>query len=281
VAGRDPLSAAVAVARAHGLRVDHPRVLRDRLNVLIHLRPAPVVARVAGSIAKVRPGTEFARHEVDVAGHLARAGAPVVAPSAELDPGPHEHAGHVITFWDHVPDHGPPDPVASGAALRECHAALRAYPGELPLLGRLSEAEALLARLAGELTIDAAAAAELQRRFDALLPVLRALRAPVQPLHGDAHLGNVLNGPDGPRWNDWEDTCLGPVGWDAGCLLVSSDGHGAAAALGAAGIALDPAELALWIEARSLQAAVWRAFIHREHPERRAAHEAARRAAGG
>jgi hypothetical protein len=133
MAGRDPLSAAVAVARAHGLRVEDPRVLRDRLNVLIHLRPAPVVARVAGSIAKVRPGTEFARHEVDVAGHLARAGAPVVAPSAELPPGPHEHAGHVITFWDHVPERR-----GRGAALlpRRCgsrRAACRAPSGGLHL----------------------------------------------------------------------------------------------------------------------------------------------------
>ena len=280
MARRDPLSAAVAVARDHGLRVDDPVVLRDRLNVLIHLRPAPVVARVAGTIAKVRPGTEFARHEVDVAGHLAAAGAPVVAPSPELPPGPHERAGHVITFWEHVPDRGPADPRAAGAALRECHAALRAYPGDLPLLGRLSEAEALLARLAGDLTIDAAAAAGLQRRFDELLPLLAALRSPIQPLHGDAHLGNVLNGPAGPRWNDWEDTCLGPVGWDAGCLLVSS-ADGAEAAFAAAGMALDPAELALWLEARRLQAAVWTAFIYREHPERRAAHAAARRSPGG
>jgi aminoglycoside phosphotransferase (APT) family kinase protein len=272
----------VAVARAHGLRVDEPRVLRDRLNVLVHLRPAPVVARVAGTIAKVRPGAEFARHEVDVAGHLAAAGAPVVAPSRELDPGPHEHAGHVITFWTHVPEQPEPaDPRAAGAALAECHAALRGYRGDLPLLGRLSEAEALLARLAGELTIDAAAALDLQRRFDELVPVLHALRSPIQPLHGDAHLGNVLHGPAGPLWNDWEDTCLGPVGWDAGCLLVTSADRGGPAALDAAGIALDPAELALWIEARRLQGAVWRAFIHREHPERRAAHEAARRSPGG
>ena len=31
--------------------------------------------------------------------------------------------------------------------------------------------------------------------------------------------------------------------------------------LAASGIALDPAELALWVEARSLQVDVWRAFV--------------------
>jgi aminoglycoside phosphotransferase (APT) family kinase protein len=266
VAHRDPVGAAVAVARAHGLRVTDPVVLRDRLNVLLHLRPAPVVARVPGSIAKVRPGAEFAEHEVAVAGHLAAAGAPVVAPSGELPPGPHAHGGHVVTFWAHVRERGEPaDPRAAGAALADCHAALRGYAGELPLLGRLTEAEALLARLAGEGTIEPAEATGLQRRFDELTRALRTLRSPIQPLHGDAHLRNALNGPGGPLWNDWEDTCLGPVGWDVGCLLVSGDRARGEAALAASGIALDPVELALWIEARTLQGSVWTAFIQREH----------------
>ena len=52
--------------------------------------------------------------------------------------------------------------------------------------------------------------------------MLSELRSPVQPLHGDAHLGNVLGGP---LWNDWEDTCLGPVGWDAACLLAGRHGR--------------------------------------------------------
>ena len=32
----------------------------------------------------------------------------------------------------------------------------------------------------------------------------------MQPIHGDAHLHNVINGPDGPLWNDWEDCFSGP-----------------------------------------------------------------------
>ena len=65
----------------------------------------------------------------------------------------------------------------------------------------------------------------------------------------------MLNGPDGPLWNDWEDTCLGPLGWDAACLLAGRDGgERAEAALAASGIGARPgAELALWVEARSLQ----------------------------
>ena len=71
VADRGALTAAVAVARAHGLTVTDPVILRDQLNVLVHLRPAPVVARVAGTIARVRPGLAWQRREVAIAGHLA------------------------------------------------------------------------------------------------------------------------------------------------------------------------------------------------------------------
>ena len=106
-------------------------------------------------------------------------------------------------------------------------------------------------------------ATKLLERIEDLHATLGTLRSPIRPLHGDAHLDNVLNGPDGPLWNDWEDTCVGPLGWDAACLkLTRGGGERAEAALAASGIDLDPGELALWVEARSLQVAVWRAFLH-------------------
>jgi hypothetical protein len=237
------------------VRVEDPVILRDQLNVLVHLRPAPVVARVAGTIAAVRPGTAWQARELSVTAHLVRAGAPVVAPSDELPPGPHEHDGRVISFWQYAPA-AEVDAAAAGEALAHCHEALRTYEGSLPLLGTVSEAEALLARLAAEERIAPDAADELLLRFHELIPALSTLRSPVQPLHGDAHLGNVLGGP---LWNDWEDTCLGPVGWDAACLLAGRYGRERQeAAYAASRIGLDPGELELWIEARRLQVAVWR-----------------------
>jgi len=258
------VDAAVTVAREHGLRVEEPVVLRDRLNVLIHLRPAPVVARVAGTIARVRPGDDWLRRELAVASSLAAAGAPVVAPSAELPPGPHHYEGRVMTFWTYVEHGGEPDPVAAGAALREVHAALRGFHGSLPALGLVTEAEALLATVAAEEAIDPATAHALHDRIEDLRAMIGTLRGAVQPLHGDAHLRNVLNSPAGPLWNDWEDTCIGPVGWDAACLLATHRVTGgepqAEVALSAAGLELDPAELGLWVDARVLQGAIWTVY---------------------
>src|SRR5205085_12243127 len=42
-----------------------------------------------------------------------------------------------------------------------------------------------------------------------------------RPLHGDAHLGNVLITGSGATWMDLDDVCTGPLEWDVASL--SSD----------------------------------------------------------
>ena len=44
---RKAVDAALGVAREHGLRCDEPELLKDGANVLVHLHPVPVVARIA------------------------------------------------------------------------------------------------------------------------------------------------------------------------------------------------------------------------------------------
>ncbi|HYF37597.1 MAG TPA: phosphotransferase, partial [Prosthecobacter sp.] len=42
---------------------------------------------------------------------------------------------------------------------------------------------------------------------------------PLQPLHGDAHAGNLMNTTSGLLWTDWEDAFAGPVEWDLASLV--------------------------------------------------------------
>ena len=177
----------------------------------------------------------------------------------------------MLSFWTYAEVvEAPADAVAAGEGLKFCHEALRDFAGSLPVLTGVTEAEALLAKLAVEETIDGVAAGKLLERIEELHATLGALRSPIRPLHGDAHLNNVLNTAAGPLWNDWEDTCLGPLGWDAACLKLTRDGgERAEAALAASGIELDPTELALWVEARSLQVDVWRAFLRGSYDRHR------------
>src|SRR5271168_3814311 len=97
------LAAVLEVAAEAGVHCTEPAVLRDQSNLLVHLSPAPVVARLAWATATMRDGPAWLSREVAVAAFLTATGAPVVAPSDELAPGPHERDGFVFSFWQFVP----------------------------------------------------------------------------------------------------------------------------------------------------------------------------------
>jgi hypothetical protein len=170
----------------HGVRCDDPVVLAYHTNTLVHLRPAPVVARIATVTAAFRPGADGLRRELTVAGYLAAGGAPVVPPSDDLPPGPRTPRAvpHVLAVRrsarggrpggggsrparDPSPTRGVPDPLPSFDPLPETDRLLRVValePKDSALLGRArSEAAAVLADLSTD----------------------------QQALHGDAHLSNI------------------------------------------------------------------------------------------
>jgi hypothetical protein len=268
------VDSAVGLARAHGLRVEDPVVLRDLSNVIVHLRPSPVVARMAAATAEARRGaSDWLRRDLDVAGFLAARGAPVAGPTDELPPGPHQYDGVTVTFWRHV-EHDP-DGVVDGRELGESLAALHqdlaAYPGELPhLSAHLDEAADLCNRVEAAGQLAPADAALLRERIARVRPLLSASGSPEQALHGDAHAGNVLVTAAGPVWTDLEDTCRGPLAWDLACMVASSrvlDGGDPArdeAALAACGG--HELELDALIEARALQAVAWGVFVAQRRP---------------
>jgi aminoglycoside phosphotransferase (APT) family kinase protein len=213
---REAIVAALDVARSLWIDCGEPVVVRDLTNVLVHLAPAPVVARVPLTLSLLR-GRGWYAQEVELAAWLAREGAPVAAPATEVDPGPHEHGGFLVSLWRWV-DHEPErfDPVAAGRSLRELHGALARYPGALPPFDRLDEIERLLDRLEPS----PAASAEELARLRAAHARLAARPRPTaeRPLHGDSHFRNLLWTAGGPLWGDLENACSGPVEFDLACL---------------------------------------------------------------
>jgi hypothetical protein len=156
--------------------------------------------------------------ELDVTRFLHGRGAPVVPPSDLLPAGPHIEDGFAISFWSFaapVSDE-PPAPEVAGRMLAELHGALREYPGELPLLAPpLNDIPRGLARLEGMPTVISASDVSMLRRIaDRLLPAVEDSTSPMQPLHGDAHVYNLIPSARGLLWNDFEDACKGPVAWD-------------------------------------------------------------------
>ena len=210
------VAAVVAVAREQGLPVARLTVVRDLTNVLVHLEPAPVVARVPVTLARLREPAWFAE-VLALARFLAEAGAPVAPPSDEVDPGPHAYDGLLVELWAHV-DHDRErfDPAAAGGSLRELHDALGAWPGRLPAFDRLDEVGRLLDSLAPS---QAVAADDLAMLHQAHARLSGEAVVPGRPLHGDAHFRNFLWSPRGPLWTDLENACSGPVEYDLAAVV--------------------------------------------------------------
>lgn len=275
-----------ALARRLGLGAVVPEVIGRHSNLALRLHPTPWVARVATGTAGPRSAAEWPLRELALARALHAGGAPVGPPAPAELAGPHHEGGWRLTLWQALTlAPTAPDPQASGHALARCHQVLADLPASLPGLGTLApwspldETERLLASPTVAAVADPTGRARCQTRLQHLRERLLAHDAPLQWLHGDAHLNNVRAGADGqPLWLDWEDACRAPLAWDLAGLV------GAARVLGGAGAAWAEAALAAWrqqgppldealladcIEARALFVVAWSWQLGPDAPGRR------------
>ena len=192
---------AESLARRLGLVFGEGVVIDVGMNVLVHLRPAPVVARVTRVIHLVRPIATLAAG-MGLAKHL---GDRAVPQSELLEPGPYAEGGRYVTFWTYRPGNEA-SPSEAGAALRAFHEAAEPYHGPLRSFDPRPEALRIADLVGGE-------PAEILRDAAARLapPVLQQ-----QAIHGDAHFSNVLAGG---VWQDFDDACVGPREWDLACMI--------------------------------------------------------------
>src|ERR1700734_1699814 len=91
-------AAAAAAASACGLKPDDLVVVHSGSNVLVHLRPAPVVARVMTGTAVLHDDLQrWLNREVSVLTFLEPSGF-AVRPSPLIAPGPYRRNGLWLTF---------------------------------------------------------------------------------------------------------------------------------------------------------------------------------------
>jgi Ser/Thr protein kinase RdoA (MazF antagonist) len=268
-------AAAVKVAASLGVHATAPVILADGANVIVHLSPAPVVAKVAASTPAVRPdNAAWLQRELDVVRFLAGRGVPVMTPSPEVPPVVHHGDGQVMSFWRYLsPVPGLAGEETTGSMLRDLHAELRGYPvqlhgypaqlhgypaqlhgypAQLPFLAPLGDIPAFLARPQTRLTAgQAAALAAAHARLTAQLDHGRG-----QSLHGDAGAGNLMATDAGWVWHDFEDTCTGPVAWDLAASTASPRLDGPRI-LATYGEPVDPAQLEVCQQLRRLHLTVW------------------------
>jgi hypothetical protein len=264
---RAAVAAALDVASAQGLTVTDPRLVGRGSNRIVWLRPAPVVARVmTGTVVLHDDPRAWLRREIDVGLHLASQGAPIVPPASEVDPGPHLSRGLWVSLWRHVPTQDvAPSADHLGRSLRELHDALASYDGPLPPRSvALEEIDWLLNALQANPEHQA-----WRDERDRLAPRLEDLDTDprAQPLHGDTAWSNLLWTADGPRWNDFEDVCIGSPAWDVvGLVDDARDRKGdayAARVQASYGRTFDPQLTDLVRDAQTLYGTLWRRYARR------------------
>lgn len=271
------LAVAQAVALANGVPCADAVVVAAGSNTLVHLKPAPVMARVMTGTAMLHGDLEtWLSREVAVGSFLGERGL-AVPPTDELAPGPHQHDGLWMTFWEFVEhDRSGPPPHADevGSCLRELHAALADFPGQLGPLSDIRDwLDQLLAGLPPSQTLAAQEIDSLRSQLHALTLTVFESSLPKQAIHGDASLSNLLRTDDGLLWNDLEDVCVGPVHWDLAGLMSDAHDRGGSDVLLRAYGDLKVDELKDFIAAHRLYTTVWQAFeaAPRQQPSRRLA----------
>jgi hypothetical protein len=271
-----PIRAASETATAHGLTPDRCEILQNGSTLVLRLSES-LVARVVTDLDGPRQGGEWFEREIAVARFLAENGAPVIPVHPDIPPGPHERLGYQMNFWQYVEAvPGEPDPAAVGETLHRCHHILTAFPCALPELAILTESIALLETLEEKRLFPAATIALLRDRLASSTQALRGL--PFQPLHGDAHPGNLMNTSLGLLWTDWEDTFSGPVEWDLASIIwnarILENDHASADAILAAyrdaGGQIDPHALHQCLIARAAVMSAWYPVLYPDpSPERK------------
>jgi aminoglycoside phosphotransferase (APT) family kinase protein len=221
--GRDAAGAALRVAASFDFLSDDPVVLQETNNTVVWLRPHPVVAKVG----KWEHSHASLVREHRIAKALAADGAPVGPPVAGTAPERDEETGYTVTLWERL-EHDPeeePDPLDAGSSLRDLHGALDGFGDGLPSFqASLDLAQGTLWDDRAMKVLPASDRALLRGAYERLRNELEELRYPVRPVHGEAHLGNLLVTPGGLRWIDLENVSIGPLEWDLAFLPEGSAG---------------------------------------------------------
>ena len=222
------LRIAVSLGEELGLRCDQPRIIKDSNNTIVHLAPAPVVAKVGTTMLRPNATSLLAR-ELRVGQFLAARRAPIAPPTSNPPPGPYMRSGSVTTLWA-FKKHASGRDVSDrhlAHALRALHAAFEGYPEPLPhFLEDVSRAKDALSEVSRTPQLS-----DSDRRFlidvgNRITEELENESIPSYPLHGDPHLdGNVLLSDEGPLFVDFEAACIGPYEWDLTALERARSGY--------------------------------------------------------
>ena len=178
---------------------------------------------VVGRATRDAPGVYVRlRAAVALAAYVAEEAGPIGAPSEELPPGPHRHGDIVVTFWRFYPQARGyfERPRELARTLRAFHDVAGGYTGELP--AAFDYVDGAIRAVGADERVDSAARTTATDAWRLLRPQIESAAGRQHVLHGDAHVGNVVDVAGRLLWVDCEYPARGPVEWDLACLLVET-----------------------------------------------------------
>lgn len=93
---RRAIEAASDVARKLGIACSRPTILKDSNNTIVHLAPAPIIAKVGTTTIRQQTAAELLERELSIGLHLAVHNAPIAPPTSSVPQGPHRHGAAVL-----------------------------------------------------------------------------------------------------------------------------------------------------------------------------------------
>ncbi|WP_372007552.1 phosphotransferase [Paenibacillus chitinolyticus] len=209
------ISKTVLIAEKAGLKDITPLELGNGGNLIVHLAPYPIVARITTVLSKNNADYAYKVlvRELRAARHLHSKGVPVRLPTDRTDAGPYDIGGTWVTFWQYVPptELQRPSPSEAVELVNRLSLALKDFTDEIPMLGvweRTCQSAFRLMKHPDQ---------RIQNLLSLFFAIDRQMRLETSlliPSHGDAHSRNLIGSPEGWVWSDFEDLSLMPAYWD-------------------------------------------------------------------
>lgn len=197
-------------------------LLRFTNNAVYALADRPLVVRIVGT-----PALRYrAPKVVRVARHLQRCDVPAVRLATAVDQ-PVRVGEQLATVWERIPDTG--RRATPGELAELLHTLHDAGVPDTDAAGEWAPLDDVRARVtAGSGELSSADRGFLLDRCDELEAKAAALEFPLARtlIHGDAHVGNVIVGPDGPVLCDFDSAGAGPPEWDLVPVAVGRERFG-------------------------------------------------------
>lgn len=208
-------------AQENGLVDIDPIILNESANLVIHLSPYDIVARIALYDLNTSHIKDVMQKEIEIANYLEEKGIAVISPNKLVNYEPIDLGGHWMTLWnfERREEREKLTSVEAIHYVEKLTNAMKGYEGKLPVLGvwkRVHESAKNLSKS------DDSQIQRLVVNYNILNKDINNIDVEsLVPSHGDSHAKNLYPAKNDWLWMDFEDASLMPEYWDLASFLAN------------------------------------------------------------